>query len=208
MKTTLAAISLCGFAACVSSESSTGSQVSCGPGTTLVANQCVAASSAPSVESSSPSSSSGAADAAREVDAGVDAAPPPTGVVSLRWLYFDSTANCSFSPVTCPSTATCPVAGACHCQTCATPGACQPYTITPTCCATTATIALADVAKLVQDYPECPLSQTSPTTYALDCNGNADPDVYWTFDGSKSRGRSPKYTTDKGCKWDLPYAFR
>lgn len=126
-------------------------------------------------------------------------------VVVFKWVWFESTTTCAGGPVTCTVVNTCPPSN-CDCIGCASGQGCLPSVITPKCCAVSATILEADLARLVRDYPTCRLTQTSPRTYDLDCPASSTSNTYWTGIYMKVRGIDPKYTQDATCRWSLPYA--
>ena len=180
----------------------------CGPGTEPEHGVCVVAQ--PAVDASAEKSEAaateaGAVDVASEAtEAAVAEAGGATVVVALRWVYFVTENTCQ-QPVTCTSSETCPPAGDCSCVVCANPPNCIANTITPNCCIETATIDASNLGQLVTDYAACTLTQTSPSTYALECGIEATPSLYWSYNGSKLTG-GIKYTTDMPCSWALPYA--
>jgi hypothetical protein len=129
-----------------------------------------------------------------------------TVVVVLKWVWFESNTTCLGSPVTCGVVNTCPPSN-CDCISCSGGAGCLPSTITPKCCTVSATIAEADLSRLVQDYPTCRLTQTSPRTYDLDCPTSSTSNTYWTYDNTKVRGTDHRYAEDAMCRWTLPYAL-
>jgi hypothetical protein len=122
--------------------------------------------------------------------------------VVFNWVYFVSEYSCK-EPPSCANPI-CESSSGCNCVVCADPPHCVPNTLTLYCCTQTAKIKESDSGQLASDYPACDLSQTTSTTYALECNWDDGAPAY-TESGSVTVGTPFKYTNDTDCTWDLPY---
>lgn len=130
--------------------------------------------------------------------------------VVFNWVYFVSTHGCMGPPICILPI--CGASGGCSCQICATPPCTAAYTLTLGCCTQTTMIKESDLGQLASDYPACTLTQTSPATYALDCDWNDGAPAYLLVTDVTEPNNSPtvgtpfKYTTAKTCTWSPPYA--
>jgi hypothetical protein len=184
---------------CGSSTSGSGGNT-CGKGTHAVNGQCVvidAGADATAVKEAPDS-------APVEASPGDDAGGQPVAV-AMRWVYFTLGVSCA-QPIACTDSAVCPASSSCTCVTCANPPTCIPSEITAHCCVQTGKIDASSVGQLVTDYPACKLTQTSPSTYALDCGLASGPSEYFTGGGGNTKvSGGQKYTDDPGCAWTPPY---